>query len=212
MAACIFQEWLQQDFLPQMLFENFAVHPHRRGMVVASVTGSMNRIWSKWVRITFKTRCTDSTASNAFCFSCVAHSESFWPSHEKTCYPAAAHEEAAWSSCPERGCPQSPRQASLQLFKCFQPGHQTCGWRSCYSDQHLPVAMERTQARAFQVVPVNYRCCCSVAKSCLSLCDPMDCNTPDLPVPHCLPEFVHVHWIAAADVYWIQSIPDPLIT
>ena len=120
MAACIFQEWLQQDFLPQMLFENSAVHPHRRGMAVASVTGSMNRIWSKWFRITFKTRCIDSTASNAFCFSCVAHSESFWPSHEKTCYLAAAHEEAAWSSCPERGCPQSPRQASLQLFKCFQ--------------------------------------------------------------------------------------------
>ena len=24
--------------------------------------------------------------------------------------------------------------------------------------------------------------CCSVAKSCLTLCDPMDCNTPDLPV------------------------------
>ena len=53
---------------------------------------------------------------------------------------------------------------------------------------------------------------CSVAKSCLSLCDPMDCNTPDLPVPHYLPEFVHVHWIADDDVYWIQWIPDPLIT
>ena len=26
-------------------------------------------------------------------------------------------------------------------------------------------------------------CCCSVAKSCLTLCDPMDCSTPGLPVP-----------------------------
>ena len=36
----------------------------------------------------------------------------------------------------------------------------------------------------------------SVAQSCPSLCDPMDCSTPGLPV-HCqLPEFTqtHVHW------------------
>ena len=43
-------------------------------------------------------------------------------------------------------------------------------------------------------------CCCSVAKSCPTLCNPMDCNTPDLPVPHHLLEFaqVHVHWIGDA--------------
>ena len=40
--------------------------------------------------------------------------------------------------------------------------------------------------------------CCLVTKSCPTLCDPMDCSTPDFPVPHHLPEFaqVHVHWIA----------------
>ena len=31
-------------------------------------------------------------------------------------------------------------------------------------------------------------CCCLVAKSCLSLYDPMNCSTPGLPVPHYLPE------------------------
>ena len=30
---------------------------------------------------------------------------------------------------------------------------------------------------------VNY-CCCSVTKSCLTLCDPMDHSTPDFPVLH----------------------------
>ena len=35
--------------------------------------------------------------------------------------------------------------------------------------------------------------CCSVAQSCLILCNPMDCSTPDLPVPYYLPEFVQVH-------------------
>ena len=40
----------------------------------------------------------------------------------------------------------------------------------------------------------------SVAKSCLTLCDPMDCSTPGLPV-HCqLREFTqtHVHWVGDA--------------
>ena len=42
--------------------------------------------------------------------------------------------------------------------------------------------------------------CCSVTKSCLTLCDPMDCKLPDFPVLHCLPEFAqtHVHWIGDA--------------
>ena len=30
---------------------------------------------------------------------------------------------------------------------------------------------------------------CSVAKSCLTLCDPMNCSTPDFPVLHNLLEF-----------------------
>ena len=43
-------------------------------------------------------------------------------------------------------------------------------------------------------------CCCSVTQSCLTLCDPMDCSTPALPVPHHLPKFtqVHVHCIGNA--------------
>ena len=43
-------------------------------------------------------------------------------------------------------------------------------------------------------------CCCSVSKSCLTLCNPMDCSMPGFPVLHCLPEFpqTHVHWISDA--------------
>ena len=38
---------------------------------------------------------------------------------------------------------------------------------------------------------------CSIAKSCLNLCDSIDCSTPGLPVLHHLPEFAqtHVHWV-----------------
>ena len=40
----------------------------------------------------------------------------------------------------------------------------------------------------------------SVAQSCPTLCDPMDCSTPRLPVHHQLPEFTqtHVHWVGDA--------------
>ena len=40
----------------------------------------------------------------------------------------------------------------------------------------------------------------SVAKSCLTICDPMDCSTPGLPIHHQLLEFtqIHVHWVCDA--------------
>ena len=43
-------------------------------------------------------------------------------------------------------------------------------------------------------------CCCSVTKSCPTLCDPMDCSTPGFPVLRCLPEFAqtHVLWVGDA--------------
>ena len=40
----------------------------------------------------------------------------------------------------------------------------------------------------------------SVAQSCLTLCDPMNCSSPGLPVHHQLPEFTQtdVHWVGYA--------------
>ena len=35
--------------------------------------------------------------------------------------------------------------------------------------------------------------CCSVAPSCLTLCDPMDCSMPGFPVHHQLPELAQTH-------------------
>ena len=39
--------------------------------------------------------------------------------------------------------------------------------------------------------------CCSVAKSCLTLCDPVNCSTPGFPGLHSVLEFAqtHIHWI-----------------
>ena len=48
--------------------------------------------------------------------------------------------------------------------------------------------------------PQSHGCCCSFTQLCLTLCNPMDCSTPGLPVPHHLPKFaqVHVHCIGDA--------------
>ena len=41
--------------------------------------------------------------------------------------------------------------------------------------------------------PSVISCCYSVTNSRPTLCDPMDCSTPGLPVPYHLPEFAQVH-------------------
>ena len=42
--------------------------------------------------------------------------------------------------------------------------------------------------------------CCSVAQSCPTLCDPMDCSTPGFPVHYHLLELAHtyIHWVGDA--------------
>ena len=43
-------------------------------------------------------------------------------------------------------------------------------------------------------------CCCSVAKSFLTLCDPKDCSMLCSSVLHCLPELAQTHW-----VHWVSD-------
>ena len=45
---------------------------------------------------------------------------------------------------------------------------------------------------------IGWLCCCSL--SCVWLCDPMDCSTSGLPIPHHLLELAqtHVHWVGDA--------------
>ena len=50
---------------------------------------------------------------------------------------------------------------------------------------------------------IHLPCCCSVTKSCPTLCDPMDCSMPGFPVLHYLPDSeqftqTHVHWVGDA--------------
>ena len=56
------------------------------------------------------------------------------------------------------------------------------------------------RSRKSFLVSLDSKSCSSVAKSCLTLCDPMDCSTPGFLVLHYLPEFaqIHVHWVGDA--------------
>ena len=49
----------------------------------------------------------------------------------------------------------------------------------------------------------------SLAQSCPTLCDPMNCSRPGLPVHHQLPEFTqtHVHWSVMPSNYLILCRP-----
>ena len=55
--------------------------------------------------------------------------------------------------------------------------------------------------------------CCSVAKSRLTLCNSMDCCTPDFPVLHYLQEFAqtHVHWVSDA-IQPSYPLPSPSLS
>ena len=60
--------------------------------------------------------------------------------------------------------------------------------------------------RAYTFASVHFN---SVAQSCPTLCDPMDCSTPGLPVPHQLPELTqtHVHRAGGAIQHLILCLP-----
>ena len=52
------------------------------------------------------------------------------------------------------------------------------------------------------ILLLNY-ICCSVAQSCLTLREPVDCSTPGFPVLHYLPEFAQIH------IYWVDDAIQP---
>ena len=58
------------------------------------------------------------------------------------------------------------------------------------------------------------RCCCLVAKSRLTLCNPLQGSTPGFPALHSLPDFAqtHVHWVSDATQPSILCCPLLLLT
>ena len=55
----------------------------------------------------------------------------------------------------------------------------------------LKLNIQKTKIMAYS--PISSVQFSSVAQSCPTLCDPMNCSTPGLPVHHQLPEFTQTH-------------------
>ena len=62
------------------------------------------------------------------------------------------------------------------------------------------VFIESEVAKHYTFFSICIKICCSVAKLCLTLCDPMSCSTPGFPVLYYLLEFAqtHVHRVSDA--------------
>ena len=60
----------------------------------------------------------------------------------------------------------------------------------------IPLFKSSTKLHCAQIF-----CCYSVAKSCLTPWDPMECSTPGFLVLHCLLDFaqIHLHWVSHAN-------------
>ena len=78
---------------------------------------------------------------------------------------------------------------STEVGGSDKSGHSACVW---------------PEGKAFSISPLNLMFSSvqfsSVAQSCPTLWDPMNCSVPGLPVHHELPEFTqtHVHWVVDA--------------
>ena len=120
----------------------------------------------------------------------------------------AAGQAAEWSANGKVGRELRAREAVATGY-CH---HQCPGWRQ---PKGLCGAQERWGLGGPESWLMFCCCSCSLTKSCLTLCNPMDCSTLGFPVLHHLPEFVqtHVHWVGDA----IQpshplSLPSPALS
>ena len=90
----------------------------------------------------------------------------------------------------------------LMHFVLYVTCQVCCKWININSSISLDTSDEkclcnRIRTAIWTVFSVQFS---SVTQSCLTLCDPMNCSTPGLPVYHQLPEFTqtHVHWVGDA--------------
>ena len=74
-------------------------------------------------------------------------------------------------------------------------------WQVTFFGLHLiPAVFLQSGSLESLASPSTTHSVSSVAQSCLTFCDPMDCSMPGLPVHYQLPEFTqtYVHWVGDA--------------
>ena len=122
--------------------------------------------------------------------------------------------EACMGHHPSHPCPPTPSQPvwSPVPIPKHQEGRNKASVLPAHSQKHRHCTHKKTLswntagagAKTFNSRHSHamsaHRSRCSVTKPCTTLCDPMDCSTPGLPVRHQLLEFTqtHVHWVSDA--------------
>ena len=80
------------------------------------------------------------------------------------------------------------------VYKYFNSNLLGDGDHKEHDSQSVDYVYEREREKKKKKSLHNLSCyCCSVAKSCLTLCNPMDCSTPSSSVLQFLPDFVHTY-------------------
>ena len=115
------------------------------------------------------------------------------------------HATISSSVIPFSSCPQSfPASGSFPMSQLCASGGQGIGVSASTSvlpSEHPGMIFFRMDWLDFLAVQgILFFQFSSVSQSCLTLCDPINCSTPGLPVYHQLPESTqtHVHWVGDA--------------
>ena len=106
---------------------------------------------------------------------------------------------------PKGGSTGRQHQYHLGSLRTTAPGpHPRTIARDFPGNSWCRIRLRNTGLDYFWVLPANELltlCCCSVAKSCLTLCDLMNCSMPGFPIHHQLPELAQTHgrwWVSDA--------------
>ena len=100
-------------------------------------------------------------------------------------------------------------QASRSYFHIISLGQGDMAWIFSVFPTILPcicskvfhgIKIRKTNTQSIVAQESILGFCCSVTKSCLTLCDSLNCSRPGFPVLHDLSESaqVHVHWVSDA--------------
>ena len=92
------------------------------------------------------------------------------------------------------------KRCSVSIYTKVLP---VCSWTCCHQQYHGNSSKKNKQPAIAEhfiwtdsvLGALQNCCCCSVAKSCLTLCDPVDCSTSGSSVLQYLPEFAQIHAI-----------------
>ena len=91
----------------------------------------------------------------------------------------------------------TPSESFLPVQRCIHLWnfHGHIAWNTLHQQKMAQVEKRYSHSRALLQIKICQFS--SVAQSRLTLCNPMDCSTPGLPIHHQLPEFTqtHVHWV-----------------